>query len=63
MNQGTEQFGEPIEQTRKAYQPPRLTDYGSLADLTRGGSFVGNDGNTKCTGNAGPIPDCGGATS
>ena len=43
---------------KKPYAPPRLVDYGNLSQLTRGGSFVGNDGNTKCTGNAGPNDQC-----
>lgn len=37
------------EKSRKEYFQPTLTDYGSIAELTRGENFVGNDGNTKCT--------------
>jgi hypothetical protein len=36
----------------KTYSAPILTCYGGLADLTRGGTFLGNDGNTNCTGQA-----------
>jgi len=36
--------------SRKAYATPALARYGSLTDLTLGGGFIGNDGNTKCTG-------------
>jgi hypothetical protein len=53
-----EQVGEtPLQ----AYTAPILTCYGSLSDLTRGGTFVGNDGNTNCTGQASTADpeDCG----
>jgi hypothetical protein len=52
MNIGQEQMAETSRKPGREYAAPRLTSYGSLADLTRGGSFVGNDGNTMCTGSA-----------
>jgi hypothetical protein len=49
---------ETTRKSRREYAAPRLINYGSLADLTLSGAFVGNDGNTKCTGNAGGNPQC-----
>jgi hypothetical protein len=46
------------EGARREYTAPTLANYGSLANLTRGGSFVGNDGNTQCVGNAGDPDQC-----
>ena len=34
------------------YSTPEFICYGSLTELTQGGDFFGNDGNTQCTGNA-----------
>jgi len=43
---------------KRDYSTPCLREYGNVAELTQGGSFVGNDGNTKCTGNASTTPEC-----
>ena len=43
---------------KRAYSAPKLTNYGSVSRLTQAGSFLGNDGNTKCTGNAGDPKQC-----
>jgi len=55
-------FGGTPEQSekpsKKEYSSPQLTHYGSVVKLTQGGSFTGNDGNTKCTGNAGSTTEC-----
>lgn len=59
MSIDREPTAETIRKPRRDYAAPRLISYGSLADLTLGGAFVGNDGNTKCTGNAGPNSECG----
>jgi len=34
---------EPRRATKKAYQPPILVQYGSIADLTKGKSATGSD--------------------
>jgi hypothetical protein len=34
------------------YSTPQLKNYGALTDLTQSGKFLGNDGNTTCTGNS-----------
>ena len=59
MSIDQEQIAETTRKGGREYAAPRLISYGSLADLTRGGAYIGNDGNTKCTGNAGPDPECG----
>jgi len=41
-----------VRKPKKEYSRPQLTDYGSVSKLTRGGTFQGNDGNTKCSGDA-----------
>jgi len=43
---------------RKEYSPPTLTDYGSISKNTKGGIFVGNEGNTMCNGNSNPTMSC-----
>jgi hypothetical protein len=59
MSTDQEQIAETTRKLGRDYAAPRLISYGSLADLTRGGAFVGNDGNTKCTGDAGQTELCG----
>lgn len=50
---------EPIQEIpERPYVRPTLVRYGRLSDLTQGGSFVGNDGNTSCVGNAGDPDQC-----
>jgi len=51
--------GQPATASRTSYSTPSLTHFGRVADLTLSGPFYGNDGNTKCTGNAGGTEDCG----
>jgi hypothetical protein len=34
------------------YSTPQLKNYGALTELTQGGTLLGNDGNTECTGNS-----------
>jgi len=43
---------------KRPYAAPKLTNCGSVARMTQSGSFVGNDGNTKCVGNAGDPQQC-----
>jgi hypothetical protein len=58
MKRGTERFDKTAKESKRSYSAPRLTDHGSLSKLTLGGSNLGNDGNTKCTGNANPSTQC-----
>ena len=37
---------------KKKYSPATLTAYVSIADMTRSGSYVGNEGEGSCTGGA-----------
>jgi hypothetical protein len=59
MTHETKQSVQVIEKQKKSYSVPTLSNYGSVAQLTMSGAFVGNDGNTKCNGNAGGNPECG----
>jgi hypothetical protein len=43
---------EPAADGKSKYSTPQLTDYGALTELTQGGTLLGNDGNTECTGNS-----------
>jgi len=43
----------PMAQPKKEYRPPALADYGTVANLTRGKPFKGNEGNSKC--DTGPL--------
>jgi len=58
MAEEQERLSNKVEKSRKAYRTPELREYGNVATLTQGGSFVGNDGNTKCTGNASTTNEC-----
>lgn len=46
MMQRDPNSSEPAE--RQPYAPPRLVDHGSLVELTRGGDFLGSDGQSEC---------------
>jgi hypothetical protein len=52
MSNNLDQTAEAVRKPGREYAAPRLISYGSLADLTQGGSYIGNDGNTSCTGDA-----------
>jgi hypothetical protein len=43
---------EPCGNEKLDYRTPSLKNYGALAELTQGGTELGNDGNTECTGNS-----------
>ena len=43
---------ETVAGQKLEYSTPELKNYGALTELTQGGTFLGNDGNTKCTGNS-----------
>ena len=43
---------EPAVNAKLKYSAPQLRNYGALTELTQGGTFLGNDGNTECTGNS-----------
>ena len=58
MAEEKERLGNKSEKSKKAYRMPELREYGNVAELTQGGSFVGNDGNTKCSGNASTTDEC-----
>jgi hypothetical protein len=58
MTTKTEWFKNSKVKSRRKYSPPRLTNYGSISELTMGGSNIGNDGNTLCNGNANPSTQC-----
>ena len=45
-------------EARKPYAPPKLSSYGSVSAVTRGGVFIGNEGNTMCVGNANMVMAC-----
>jgi len=53
-----EQSVETTVTLKKTYSSPRLSNYGSISELTLAGVFGGNDGNSKCTGNSGGNPEC-----
>jgi len=54
----TDLFKNNKVKSRRKYSPPRLTNYGSISELTMGGNNIGNDGNTECVGNANPVTQC-----
>ena len=45
---------------KKKYSPATLTAYGSITEMTRAGTFLGNEGEGNCQGNAteGPPDQC-----
>ena len=59
MNDQADLKARSTTQSKKAYCQPKLSNYGSVSRVTRGGMFIGNDGNTNCVGNANPTMTCG----
>jgi hypothetical protein len=48
MSDRNQDLEEPTGPPKRAYAPPRLVDYGSVLKLTRGGGFLGSDGQSEC---------------
>lgn len=61
MTHETKNPEEELATSKREYSTPKLTDYGSLSRLTMGGTELGNDGNTKCTGGNAAAVQCEGS--
>lgn len=58
MTTKTDLFKNNKVKSRRKYAAPKLTNYGSISELTMAGRDIGNDGNTECVGNANPTTQC-----
>jgi len=61
LHHRNERSGATDPALKKDYLRPVLTNYGTIAEMTQGGIYNGNEGNSNCVGNAGGNnPLCGG---
>lgn len=52
MKTFTEKKAVNTSKVKLPYRASALKNYGSLVELTKGGTLFGNDGNNNCTGNS-----------